>query len=82
MNNMIEIDGITFDLDNVKSIFCKAINKVDNGKYRPGHRIEEIYGWFWTYLEKQYGNMKYSTVMKLENYFDCDGYIFGDIELV
>lgn len=82
MNKMIEIDGIKFDLDNVKSIFCKSIQKVDNGKYRPGHRVEDIYGWFWTYLEKQYGSMKYSTVMKLDNHFDSNGYIFGEIDLV
>lgn len=82
MNNTIEINSIKFDINEVKSIFCKSIRKVDNSKYRPGHRIEDIYGWFWTYLEEKYGKMPYSIVMKLDNHFDSNGYIFGEIDLI
>lgn len=82
MNNMIEINNIEFDINEVKSIFCKSIQKVDNSKYRPGRRVEDIYGWFWTYLEEKYGKMSYSTVLKLKNHFDSNGYIFGEIDFV
>ena len=47
---------IELSLEEIKKIMRKARNKVDNNyAYVPGTRRDEIWGWFWAYLDKRLG---------------------------
>lgn len=46
---------IELTVDEVKDIMRKATRKVDSTGFKPGERCEDIWGWFWTLLDKRLG---------------------------
>lgn len=58
MNTTMNTNEIKIELsiDEIKKLMRKARAKVDNNyAYVPGTRREEIWGWFWAYLDKRLG---------------------------
>lgn len=46
---------IELSVDEVKGIMRKAVHEINNKGYKPGQRREDIWGLFWSLLDKRLG---------------------------
>lgn len=56
-----------YNINTLTSLLVKACEKVDSSKYRPGHRLEKIHGWFYTYLEETFGQINSKEFISIVN---------------
>lgn len=72
------INNIEVTKDEAVKFMADAIKTASNNGYAPGHRVEDIYGYFWEALEqKTNSKLTYSDITSVTKMFDANKMIFA-----
>lgn len=79
MNELI-INNVVVTKAEAVEMMKDAIKKADKKGYRPGHRIENIWGYFWEMIEKKVNaSVNYGDIAKLKKLINANELIFNTL---